>query len=304
MKKLGTRWQEGIGKEFVGRLVTVGRSGNGFSVSESPFGATAQGVLDFRGLQLSQKAELRRVSFAHSDFGASVFKGIWLERCVFSDSIFEAASFQKVAEHGSTFTNCNFLKSSFRNAVIGFRGTRFDRCTFDAVDFRETGFIRPEFDDCAFYHCKLDGCDLNGASFERCRFVGALNEVWFRGGFRHPNEVERYGQPRLNKMLNVSFESAVLREVTFSNECDLSTVHPPVDDRHALFDHWPDRLSNLQAQCASWPKNQGLAATAFATTNLVHARTQDWFLLNRDDLQNEFGEETATRIWDTLITAP
>jgi len=303
MKNVEIRWQEGIGKQFVDRLGTAGRSGNGVSVSESPFGATAQGILDFRGLRFHEKSELRRLSFAPSDFRASVFKGIWLERCVFSDSVFEGASFQKVAEHGSTFRNCNFLKSSFRDAVIGFRGTRFDRCTLDSVDFHQTGFIRPEFDDCAFHRCKLDGCDLNGASFERCRFVGVLNEVWFRGGFGHPNEVERYGQPRRNRMLNVSFESAVLHDVTFSNQCDLSTVHPPTDDRHALLGNWPTRLSSLQEQCASWPENQQRAAKAFASTNLVHAQTQDWFLLNRDDLQGEFGEETANRIWQAIIIA-
>ncbi|MEY4484567.1 MAG: hypothetical protein RL693_2019, partial [Verrucomicrobiota bacterium] len=234
MKQLGIRWQDGIGKEFVDSLTLAGRSGNGFSVLESPFGATPQGVLDLRGLRLHEKAELRRVNFAAADFGAASLKGIWLERCVFNDSVFDGASFQKVAEHGNMFTNCSFRKVSFREAAIGYKGSRFDHCTFEGVDFTRTIFVRPEFDDCAFYRCKLDGSDLNASSFDRCRFVGVLKEIWFRGGFAYPNDIKRYGQSRPNRMSEVSFENAALHDVTFSNQCDLSSVHIPADDQYAL----------------------------------------------------------------------
>lgn len=304
MKELEARWQQDAGKEFVERLASAGRSGNGHSVLESPFGATARGALDLRGLRLSERTELRRVSFAPSDFGRASFKGIWLQGCVFNDSAFDSASLQEIAEHHNTFENCNFLKASFRGAAIGYRGSRFVRCTFDAVDFRRAVFVRPEFDDCAFYHCRLDGCDLNAASFERCRFVGAINAVWFRGGFACPDDVASYGDPRPNKMTQVSFESAVLRDVTFSNRCDLSTLHAPQDGRHALVGSWPGRLSSLQQRCAAWPEDQRKAALAFATSHRVHAQTQDWFVLNRDDLHTEFGDETARRIWQAVTTDP
>ncbi len=300
MKQLGTRWQETIGKDFVDRLMSVGRSGNGFNVSESPFGVTANGQLDLRGLCLPERAELRMVNFMPADFGAASWKGIWLERCTFSESNFEKGSFQKVSEHRNTFTGCNFLKGSFREAAIGYKGSRYTNCTFDGADFRRAVFIRPEFDSCSFYHCKFDGCDLNGSSFERCRFVGTLREVWFRGGFAHPNDLSRYGQPRTNRMVEVSFESAALRNVTFSNHCDLSSVRLPSDGHYSLIAEWPRKLLNLQDQSAEWPDNQKKSASAFAATNLVHARTQDWFILNRDDLESEFGNELASLIWQTI----
>ena len=303
MKQLGNRWLEAAGKEFVNHLTSVGRSGNGFTVSESPFGVTDRGRLDLRGLLIPEKAELRRITFMPADFGALSFKGIWLERCIFGDSVFEGASFQKVAEHGNTFNNCNFLKSSFRDAAIGYKGSRFEHCTFERVNFSRTVFARPEFDCCAFYHCKLDGCDLNGSSFERCRFVGVLREAWFRGGFAHPNDLARYGNPRHNRMIEVSFENATLHDVTFSNQCDLSSVYPPTDGHHALVGNWLQKLLLLQAKAESWPHDQRKAGVAFATTNLVHARTQDWFILNRDDLESEFGNEVATLIWQSITTS-
>jgi uncharacterized protein YjbI with pentapeptide repeats len=304
MKQLGTRWQDAAGKDFVDRLTSMGRSGNGFIVSESPFGVLAEGLLDLRGLRLTEKAELRRVTFAPADFGAASWKGAWVERCTFNNAKFDGAGFQKMAELGNEFIDCSFLKSSFREAGLGYKGSRFVTCTFDCVDFSLASFIRPEFGGCAFYHCKLDGCDLNGSSFERCRFVGSLRNVWFRGGFAHPDDVSRYGQPRANQMAEVSFESACLRDVTFSNACDLSSVKPPTDGHHELIAKWPEKLRNLQDRAQNWPAAASKAATAFAATNLVHARTQDWFILNRDDLEDEFGSEVAGLIWKSVAPTP
>jgi len=304
MKQLGTRWQDAAGKDFVDRLTSMGRSGNGFIVSESPFSVLAEGLLDLRGLRLTEKAELRRVTFAPADFGAASWKGAWVERCTFNNAKFDGAGFQKMAELGNEFIDCSFLKSSFREAGLGYKGSRFVTCTFDCVDFSLASFIRPEFGGCAFYHCKLDGCDLNGSSFERCRFVGSLRNVWFRGGFAHPDDVSRYGQPRANQMAEVSFESACLRDVTFSNACDLSSVKPPTDGHHELIAKWPEKLRNLQDRAQNWPAAASKAATAFAATNLVHARTQDWFILNRDDLEDEFGSEVAGLIWKSVAPTP
>lgn len=300
MKQLETRWQDAAGKAFVDRLISMGRSGNGFSVSESPFGVTGDGLLDLRGLRIAEKAELRKIAFSPADFGAASWKGVWFERCAFNKARFDGVSFQKISDHGNEFIDCSFFKSSFREAAIGYRGSRFETCTFDSVDFRRAVFVRAEFNGCAFYRCKLDGCDLNGSSFDRCRFVGTLRDVWFRGGFAHPDDVLQYGEPRINRMIEVSFESVILRDVTFSNECSLATVKPPTDGHHMLIAQWLEKLRNLQKQSQSWPGVFSRAATAFVAANLVHARTQDWFILNRDDLEDEFGSEVADLIWQSI----
>ena len=303
MKKLDTRWQDAAGKDFVDRLISMGRSGNGYTISESPFGDTEEGILDLRGLRLSEKTRLRRVTFSPADFGSATWKGIWLERCSFSKTKFCEVSFQTVAEHGNEFIDCTFFKSSFREAAIGYKGSRFQSCSFESVIFTRAVFVRPEFDGCAFYRCKFDGCDLNGSSFERCRFVGTLRDVWFRGDFAHPNDVSRYGQPRKNRMAEVSFESACLRDVTFSNDCELKTVKLPADGHHKLITQWPSKLRNLQEQAEKWPGTIGKAATVFAVMHLVHAITQDCYILNRDDLEAQFGNEATDLIW-RAIAAP
>lgn len=300
MKDFGPRWQDAAGTDFIDRLISMGRSGSGFSVSESPFGFTESGLLDLRGLRIARRIELRRVTFAPADFEDVSFEGLWFERCAFNNAKFDRANFQSISEHGNEFIGCIFLKSSFRGAAIGFRGSHFESCSFECVNFRKAVFVRPEFDGCEFYRCKFDGCDLNGSSFERCRFVGALRDVWFRGGFAHPDDVSQYGIPRVNLMAEVSFECASLRDVTFSNGCDLSSVKVPSDERHKLVGRWPEKLRSLQVQSKKWSAAARDAADVFAATNLTHARGQEWFILNRDDLEVEFGDEVADLIWKSF----
>ena len=304
MKRFKTRWQEGGGKEFVDRLVYMGRSGNGFNVLESPFGMTEDGLLDFRGLCLPETAELRRVSFGPADFSASSWARVWLERSRFDRADFAGASFQVIGDHGNEFLSCRFSRTSFRGGVLGYRGSRFVSCAFDRADFSRALFVRPEFDDCEFRDCKLNGCDFNGASFERCRFMGELRDVWFRGGFALPADMSEYGVPRANRMTDVSFEGACLREATFSNGCDLSSVRIPKDGYHQLCAQWSQRLKILQEIARTWGPEARSAGSAFAAIHLVHARTQDWFILNRRDLDEEYGRDVADLIWQSLVGTP
>ncbi|MCW1887747.1 pentapeptide repeat-containing protein [Luteolibacter flavescens] len=304
MKHLRTRWQEAAGRDFVDDLVSRGRSGNGLTVMRSPFGETDAGRLDLRGLTLPGSAQLRRIAFAPADLGASVWKGVWLERCTFHEAGFDHADLRSIAEHGNGFTGCTFARSSFRDAAIGYRGSRFESCTFEAADFRGAVFVRPEFNGCEFHGCKLDGCDLNGSSFDRCRFTGTLRNVWFRGGFPHPDDLERYGTPRVNGMKEVSFEAACLRDASFSNACDLSSVKLPHDGRHALITGWLRKLAHLESASREWPAPARRTADLFVASHRVHAVTQDWFIVNRDDLDEEFGIETAALIWQSITTPP
>lgn len=301
MRRFKTRWQDGDGKQFVDRLVFMGRSGNGFGVSESPFGLTEAGLLDFRGLCLPETAELRRVSFGPADFGSSSWGRIWLERSRFDRADFAGASFQMIGDHGNEFLSCRFSRTSFREGVLGYRGSRYVSCAFDGADFARALFVRPEFDDCEFRDCKLNGCDFNGASFERCRFLGEVRNVWFRGGFALPDDVSSFGVPRANCMTCVDFWGACLHETTFSNGCDLSSVKLPTDGSHGLFGQWSQRLRILTESARSWSAEARVAGIGFATIHLVHARTQDWYILNRMDLDEEYGCEVAELIWQSLL---
>jgi len=302
---LKMRWESEPGRAFIDMLSRWGRSGNGYEIKESPFGMVADsGLLDVRGLTLPDLTELRRITFRSADFTGAVFKRTRLELSVFSDSSFDTCSLRSIAELGDTFENCSFRKANFRDAVLGYMGSRFRRCVFEQTDFIQTGFIRPEFDDSLFDSCRFSGADFNGGSFERCEFRGEMRGVWFRGGFPAPAIAERWGTPRPNTMTSVSFQKAKLIDATFSNQCDLSSVVPPDDGRHALFDRWPERIKAVFEQSRGWPEPCREAAEVFSTSHEGHARTQDWYLVGLDDLMNQHGKDSGQRVWQALLTSP
>ncbi|MBL7953629.1 MAG: pentapeptide repeat-containing protein [Flavobacteriales bacterium] len=294
------RWKNGIGKEFVDHLLKWGRSGNGLVISESPFGKTNEGLLDLRGLNFDLRMELLRVEFKPADFGKARFKGARIELCTFTDSLWEGVDLTDFVESGSTYFGCHFAKCSFQAALIGYRGSRFVQCTFVQCDFKSASFIRPEFDDCVFDSDKLYGCDFFGSSFERCKFSGTMEDVWFRGGFPLPEFETKFGHPRPNRMLQVSFEEANLLETTYSDQCDLSTVKIPNTGKYALLNNWPHRLLELKKQAESWPTKEQKMAYLLVDIYIDHAANQHWFLLNIEDLRCYCKTDNVDLIWRTL----
>ena len=51
-----------------------------------------------------------------------------------------------------------------------------------------------------------------------------FENINFKRGFPTESFKKEFGNAKQNKMLNVSFEDAILHDVTFSDNCDLSTV--------------------------------------------------------------------------------
>ncbi|HRF82549.1 MAG TPA: pentapeptide repeat-containing protein, partial [Flavobacteriales bacterium] len=250
------RWKKGIGKEFADHLLKWGRSGNGLVISESPFGMTEDGLLDFRGLQFGQRVELLRVEFKAADFSKAQFKDARIGLSTFTDSLWEKSDFRGLVESGSKYIRCRFTNCAINGSFIGYKGTHFDTCFFKGCNFKRTSFIRPEFDDCIFDNNNFNGCDFFGSSFERCEFNGVLKDVRLRGGFPLPDFESKYGKSRPNKMLNVSFKNADLIEMTYSDRCDLSTVTVPIVGDYALLEHWPERLLRLEQIAESWPPQE------------------------------------------------
>lgn len=299
------RWETEPGRAFVDNLSRLGRSGNGYEIREAPFGvATETGRLDLRGLILPERTELRRITFRFADFTGAILKHTMFELSVFSDVCFDNGAFQMAAVGGGTFEKCSFRNTNFRRAVLGYRGTRFTQCLFERADFIQTGFIRPEFDDCCFDNCIFSGVDFRGSSFERCEFRGEVRGVWFRGGFPLASFTERWGEPRSNRMNFVSFKHAKLMDITFSDHCDLSSIIPPEDGRHAVFDRWPERIKSVFELSRAWSEPSKKQGENFYTSYETHARKQDWYLMGVDELMNQFGKEPGMRIWQGLLSQP
>ena len=298
--QLKKRWQSPEANGFARLINQKGRSGNGFEVSESPFGLIApSGLLDLRGLPLPDRTELRKVLFQDADLSAAQFDKAWIERCTFKNIRADETRWNNVAEHGSTFMDCTFSRANFRDAIMGYKGSQFDRCKFTDASLQRTQFIRPEFNDCIFKDCRYQNTDFNASSFERCEFSGEVRSVWFRGGFALPSLREEFGTSRPNKMLNVSFAHATLIDVTFSNNCDLSTIIPPVDSDHRLVSDWKNCLLMLQTTIQHWPTEEKMAGEIFCQTHLTHAQTQKSYIVSFLDLMEVYGA-AAPKIWESL----
>lgn len=303
--ELKKRWSTGRALAFVENLCRWGRSGNGYEINESPFGVFPEtGRLDFRGLVLPERTDLRRITFRQADFTGAVLKQAWFELSKFIEGCFDHSSLQLLTERGNSFEKCSFRGTNFRRALIGaYRGSRFVQCHFEGADFIQTGFGRPEFDECCFENCTFNGVNFNGASFERCEFCGEVRGVWFHGGFQYKSDLENYGSPRPNRMTSVSFQRARLIDVTFSDGCDLCSAIPPEDGRHKIFDRWLERIKFVFEQSRAWPEPYRKEGEAFYTSFEPHAATQNWYLIGIDALMNLHGREAGKKLWEALVAS-
>jgi hypothetical protein len=101
-------------------------------------------------------------------------------------------------------------------------------------------------------------------------------------------------------MKNLSFEKADLRNPTFSDNCDLSTVKIKNNNRYYKYDNWNKRLQFLKLDIDSWEDEDRKEAEIFFNTYSVHAKNQDWFLINMDDIDRDYGIRVAAKIVERL----
>lgn len=273
-------------------------------MDHSPFGRTATDMIDFRGYA-AHRSLVKGVFANGLDLSFVDFSGSWLEGNRLEDCLFVGTDFEDVSDHGNMFVNCVFNRCKFNLAVLGYKGSKYRNCTFRECDFQGSSFVRPEFTDTDFLSCRLKGVDFNASSFENCKFEGLLEEVWFRGTFPTELQVQEFGQPRINKMVDVSFENAELVDLTFSDGCDLSSVKLEKGETYLRFDMWNKRLVFLASEVEAWPdERQRRTAESFIKVYSVHAARQEWEILNMDDLKRFYGIEVAPMIVETLNRMP
>ncbi len=261
---------------------------------------------------IEERLNLQGIPFKESSIIGAYIKDVDLTKAdlssakignsIFENVIFNGCSLADITDYGNTFTNCIFIGSSFHSAGLGYEGSKYERCVFEKADFKKASFIRAEMNDCCFSHCNFKGVDLNASSFENCTFEGKLEDVWFRGGFALPSIEARFGTPRKNRMKNVDFSEAELWDVTISDNCDLTTIILPTDGNHIFYDNWKMRLSNLvqKAKADALPDDILSKVMVFAKIHLVHAKTQNCFLININEIKRDYGEEITSIILKML----
>jgi hypothetical protein len=99
----------------------------------------------------------------------------------------------------------------------------------------------------------------------------------------------------------VSFENADLHYPAFSNWCDLSTVKIKNNGRYFKYDSWHKRLQLLGKEIEVWTdEHERKEAARFVKVYSVHAPTQQWYIVNLDDLKASYGKRVATKIVNIL----
>ncbi len=253
--------------------------------------------IDLRGFDLGGQ-KIVKSEFNNIDFSFSTFKNTWVESSSFEGCHFDKVDFSDFSDHGNFFKKCSFTDCKFNAAAIGFDGTNFLECLFDNCKFNKTIFNRPEFVGVHFKNIRIKNIDFNASSFENCFFEGALKDVWFRGGFPLQSDNNYYGTPKKNEMKNVSFENADLEDLTFSDQCDLSTVRIKQSEIYHKYNRWKERLDLLKIESLKWSDKERKEADIFVNTYLVHAKNQDWYIINKNDVERDYGSDVSVKIFE------
>lgn len=299
MKADRRRWESPQGLRALENILQLLHSGGRISGSSSPFGLSGL-LADLRGIALPDYLNIKNCTFENVDLSGAFIRGSRVERCTFQNVKFDKADLRGMTDHGNDFEGCTFASTSFQRAILGYDGTPYRNCVFEKSSFRGASLIRAEFDDCKFVNAKLKGVDFDASSFVNSSFAGKVEDVWFRGHFALPDDVADFGFPRRNEMENVSFADASLWRITFSNDCDLSSVIMPSTGEYRRYCDWKRRLAGLEQRIPELPAKDKEEVKIFAKAHLVHAKKQDWFILNCQEVIEEYGEQLGKWIVDGL----
>ncbi len=297
-KELISRWSQGVGASAQVAIVRSLQKQDPI-VALSPFESVGNRA-DFRGFSAGTLSGISGAELSGIDLSLGNLAGVRLTDCTIRNVDFNQTSMKNLVDEKNRYENCDFQRTSFLGAQLGVGRSQFVGCAFNRCDFSGIRFNVVEFDKCVFDSCKLEGVDFGASSFADVTFIGRLGDVWFRG--RDPFLEFSSGpaaQCRKNEMTGVSFAQAELWDVTFSDNCPLSTVILPNDGDHHFFDRWPDRLNSALATIATWDDS---LASNYVASFLPHAQNQTEFILNYNEVITELGKDVGKRVFKLMTS--
>ena len=177
-KQLRDRWAEIPLGNIRDRLLKT--------ICASEFGLTADGLCDYRGIEISES--LHKVAVADTDFSYAVMKrgqlvgnfvrsrftksrletnvALSFDRCDFADANLSECWMRGV------FENCSFERTKLDAASV--TKARLANCTFVGNGLRETIFRNCTFEGCTFTDCNFEEGSLAGSTFKHCKFVNVF----------------------------------------------------------------------------------------------------------------------------------
>lgn len=182
-----------------------------------------------RGLGNIENKKLEKVDFSYADFS-----GRYMRKCEFYDCIFDNVKMLDIQEEQCSFRDCIFRKGIYGGS-LGEGESHYENVQFQSVKMHGTQMWWPNFEDCLFQNCNLRGTDFGGARFKNVKFVGKVDNVWFRGKVPDRYKEDCRWRPEIDERwdqvfpMEVDFSEATLSDLTISNLCDLSEVVLPSD---------------------------------------------------------------------------
>ena len=182
-----------------------------------------------RGLGSIENKKFEKVDFSYADFS-----GRYMLKCKFYDCIFDNVKMLDIHEEQCSFRDCIFRKGIYGGS-LGMGESHYKNVQFQSVKMHRTQMWWPNFEDCLFQNCNLRGTDFGGAHFKNVKFVGKVDNVWFRGKTPDRYKENCRWRPEIDERweqvfpMEVDFSEATLSDLTISNLCDLSEVVLPGD---------------------------------------------------------------------------
>lgn len=324
IKELQDRWLTNEGQNKV--QIIIDSLKKNIELSNLKFLETYCGRVDLRGIKLSSiEKEKKIVSNSHTfiqrfgtlklknnllssiDFSYSDICYSFFERVTFDNCIFEETKAVELRIIASNFNNCIFNKSnlyySYMNENIGNKSGSFNNCDFTESNLSKCLFYFPIINNCKFRDCNLEEADFDGSRITNTKFVGLLESVWFRGYAKNVISSPFYSifkKKYKNPMLNVNFEDALLKGVSFSNNIDLSNCIFPINDNYIYIKDIHNTFNQVKNTVKNnWKKEEDIRkAMAFIDTIYLshekfdqHNDLIDKFILIDEGKDCEFGEK-------------
>jgi uncharacterized protein YjbI with pentapeptide repeats len=202
--------------------------------------------MDLRGLELIstredklcfKKSILKNVDLSYSDL-----RFIEWDKCIFENVYFEGSNLKQSTFTSSKFINCVFKKTNISVSYLasswGLDSGHFIDCQFIESNLSESVLHFPVIENCIFASSNLHATEFDGSRFKDCTFGGLVDSPFFRGYSRYTeNFLGKYlggynKKKHCNKMINVDFSQAVMRDVVFSDGIDLTKTKFPQGEEY------------------------------------------------------------------------
>jgi uncharacterized protein YjbI with pentapeptide repeats len=212
-------------------------------------------IANHRFSQKTGSLKLINYIFENIDFSFSEISYTLIKNCCFINCYFENTNAKGLKVYATEFKNCIFNKTNFSysylNENIKSNSGIFMNCDFINTNLKECIFRFPKIENCLFENCKTYATDFNGSRFKNCKFVGLVEECWFRGYpqrvttsilgiFNRINVKDFY-----NPMLNIDFTDSKLINVNFCNEIDLTNCIFPINSNYIFIKNLKKTFDNV-----------------------------------------------------------